>query len=67
MGGLISYLDPTTPSQGFSDIRPKFVTNVAKSLQFGRSVKGLAQANSVGNKLRGASMLYIIIRDWNTL
>ncbi len=58
MGGLISYLDPTTPYQGFSDLRPKIVTNMARSLQFGRSVKGLAQANSVGNRLRSASNVY---------
>lgn len=58
MGGLISYLDPTTPYQGFSNFRPKIVTNAARSLQFGRSVKGLAQANSVGNRLRSASNVY---------
>ena len=31
---------------------------MARSLQFGRSVKGLAQANSVGNRLRSASNVY---------
>lgn len=58
MGGIISYFDPTTPYQGFSNFRPKFVTNMARTLQFGKSVEGLAKANSVGNKLRSASNVY---------
>jgi len=57
MGGLFSYFDPTTPYQGFFNFRPKIVTNAARSLQIGRSVKGLAKANSVGNKLQSASNL----------
>ena len=58
MGDIISYLNPTTPYQGFSNFRPKFVTNIARTLQFGKSVEGLAKANSVGNKLRSASNVY---------
>ena len=58
MGGIFSYFDPTTPYQGFSNFRPKFVTNIARTLQFGKSVEGLAKANSVGNKLRSASNVY---------
>ena len=58
MGGISSYFNPTSPYQGFSNLRPKFITNMARSLQFGKSVKGLAEANTAGAKLRGASNVY---------